>query len=273
MGIYPERVINFGIMEQSMIGFAAGLASAGMYPMVYSITPFLVDRGFEQIKLDLVYNKSKALILSAGASYDYSSLGPSHHCPHDISCLLNIGFPLLIHPYTDAEAVKACESIVRSHCLAYLRISSTEWKFDSSNYRLLNTFESSNIPGLVELHVYENLLAPNVSLTSRATVMFGPDSQYFEQLNDSLSSSRFAIQLSVISSESLSRLSKILLEFEECDLYIPYDCSAIISRLLIFTTSTRRPILRIFTTSAGTYYDSSYTKNKIFHLATFSFIV
>ena len=47
--LYPERVINFGIMEQSMIGFASGLSKGGYYPIT-SITPFLVDRAYEQIK-------------------------------------------------------------------------------------------------------------------------------------------------------------------------------------------------------------------------------
>ena len=55
----PSQVINFGIMEQTMIGFAAGIAKGNYYPIIYSITPFLVDRAYEQIKLDLIYNKIK----------------------------------------------------------------------------------------------------------------------------------------------------------------------------------------------------------------------
>ena len=76
-----------------MIGFSAGLAKGDYYPIIYSITPFLIDRAYEQIKLDLIYNKNNALILSAGASFDYSTLGPTHHCPHDISNLLSINHP------------------------------------------------------------------------------------------------------------------------------------------------------------------------------------
>ena len=89
---YPSQVINFGIMEQTMIGFSAGIAKGDYYPIIYSITPFLIDRAYEQIKLDLIYNNSNALILSAGASFDYSTLGPTHHCPHDLS-LIHISEP------------------------------------------------------------------------------------------------------------------------------------------------------------------------------------
>ena len=43
---YPERTINMGIMEQTMIGVCAGLAMEGFIPVAHSITPFLVERPY-----------------------------------------------------------------------------------------------------------------------------------------------------------------------------------------------------------------------------------
>ena len=40
---YPERFINIGICEQSMIGVCAGMALEGLKPWVYTITPFLIE--------------------------------------------------------------------------------------------------------------------------------------------------------------------------------------------------------------------------------------
>jgi len=87
---HPRRAVNFGILEQSMIGVAAGLASEGMIPVIHTIAPFMIERAYEQIKIDLGYQRLSSNLVSVGGSYDYSALGPTHHCPADVNLLLNI---------------------------------------------------------------------------------------------------------------------------------------------------------------------------------------
>jgi transketolase len=72
---YPKRFFNMGICEQSLISVASGLALEGLKPWVYTITPFLIERPFEQIKLDI--NQQKANVKLVGFA-DYPSLGPTH---------------------------------------------------------------------------------------------------------------------------------------------------------------------------------------------------
>jgi transketolase len=72
---YPDRFINLGICEQSMIGVSAGMALEGLKPWVYTITPFLIERPFEQVKLDIDQQNANVKLIGFA---DYSTLGPTH---------------------------------------------------------------------------------------------------------------------------------------------------------------------------------------------------
>ena len=72
---YPERFINMGICEQSIISVASGMALEGLQPWVYTITPFLIERPFEQIKLDIDQQNVNVNLVGFA---DYPTLGPSH---------------------------------------------------------------------------------------------------------------------------------------------------------------------------------------------------
>jgi transketolase len=71
----PKKFFNLGICEQSIISFASGLALEGLKPWVYTITPFLIERPFEQIKLDIDQQNVNVNLVGFA---DYPTLGPSH---------------------------------------------------------------------------------------------------------------------------------------------------------------------------------------------------
>ena len=72
---HPDRFINMGICEQSIIGASAGMALEGLKPWVYTITPFLIERPFEQIKLDIDHQNVNVKLVGFA---DYPHLGPTH---------------------------------------------------------------------------------------------------------------------------------------------------------------------------------------------------
>ena len=75
-----DKVYNLAIGENSLVSVSAGLSSQGLIPFVHTINPFLSDRSYEQIKLDMCYNQYGGNIVTCGATFDYAFDGVSHHC-------------------------------------------------------------------------------------------------------------------------------------------------------------------------------------------------
>src|ERR1700721_1337299 len=120
---YPERFINVGVAEQSMIGIAAGLALQGKQPFAYTIATFSLYRPFEMVRDDLGYQNLPVTVVGMGAGIIYSTLGGTHHTMEDIAIAGAIPNMQIIAPCDPA----ACTHATR-YCAAqkkgpiYLRI-------------------------------------------------------------------------------------------------------------------------------------------------------
>ena len=119
---FPDRFLNTGIAEQNTIGIAAGLASRGKIVFVYSIIPFVTMRCFEQVRLDLAYNKSNVKIVGVGAGFTYGSLGSSHHALEDISLMRSLPNMTVLCPGDPVEARELIKQSCEHTGPVYIRL-------------------------------------------------------------------------------------------------------------------------------------------------------
>lgn len=118
----PDQYINAGITEQSMMSMAAGLASQGFRPFVYSIANFPIFRCFEQIRNDVSYMDNPVTIVSVGAGLSYGNLGYSHHAIEDIAAIRCFSNFEIYSPCDSEEVGISLELIVASSKPSYLRL-------------------------------------------------------------------------------------------------------------------------------------------------------
>lgn len=118
----PNQFINAGVAEQSMMSMAAGLASQGLRPFVYSIANFPTFRCLEQIRNDVAYMNNRVTIVSVGAGVGYGAHGYSHHAIEDIA-IMRIFKEIEIYIPSDQEETTFCMSkILDSSAPSYLRL-------------------------------------------------------------------------------------------------------------------------------------------------------
>ena len=100
---YPTRYYNLGINETAMVNLSSGLSTLNYIPIVHTIAPFLIERTYEQIKLNFALQKQNINLVSIGSSFDYSKLGCTHHCYNDVSILSHFKDSKIFIPGNAAE--------------------------------------------------------------------------------------------------------------------------------------------------------------------------
>ena len=127
---FPDRYFNIGILEPTMIGIGAGFSSEGFYPVIHTIAPFIIERSFEQLKLDFCYQDLGGNIVTVGSAFDYSNLGCTHHCYNDFALLKTLPNCQIFFPTSSKEFDQLFKQNYKNNKLNIFRIPTKQNNFD-----------------------------------------------------------------------------------------------------------------------------------------------
>lgn len=119
---FPEQIYNFGISEEHMVSAAAGMATVGKVPFVFTAGAFLAYRCLEFIRDDVCFQNLNVKIVGMGSGLAWSSLGPTHHTTEDIAVLRALPNLMILSPATPRQVAASLEKAYAHHGPVYIRI-------------------------------------------------------------------------------------------------------------------------------------------------------
>jgi len=146
-----SQYINVGIAEQNMVGVAAGLALGGKTVFIYTITPFVTLRCYEQIKIDLCFHNLPVTVIGVGTGFTYGTDGPTHYAIDDLSIMRVLPGITIFNP---SDAVLTAASAM----LAYKNPGPVYVRIDKGNFPVLYRDKEDFSSGLALLKEGRDLI-------------------------------------------------------------------------------------------------------------------
>lgn len=119
---FPERFVNVGIAEQTMVGIAAGLATCGKIPFMSAFAAILSMRACEQIRTDLAYPNLNAKILATHGGLALAKGGATHQATEDLAMLRSMPNMTVVVPCDMLEAEKIVSAALKIEGPVYIRL-------------------------------------------------------------------------------------------------------------------------------------------------------
>ena len=120
---FGEKFINAGVAEQNMVTVAAAMAQEGFIPWLYSISPFVTLRPYEQIRNDACLHDLPVKLVGNGGGYGYGIMGATHHNIEDIGAMRLLPNMRVYVPFTASDVEQSIGEMLKDPHPNYLRLN------------------------------------------------------------------------------------------------------------------------------------------------------
>ena len=111
---FPDRFFSCGIAEANMVGIACGLASAGKIPFASSFSAFVMNKGFEQLRVCAAYPKVNVKVVGTHSGISIGEDGPSQMSVEETALACSLAGFVVLTP-ADEATTKALVRLAAAH--------------------------------------------------------------------------------------------------------------------------------------------------------------
>lgn len=130
--LMPDRFIDTGITEQTMVGAAAGLALRGRVPVIHALATFLTLRAFEFVRTDVGIGNLPVKLVGGVPGFLSDGNGPTHQAIEDVALMRGIPHMHVFCPADEQDMLLGLTHILNSPHPTYVRYNGLKPVVDHS---------------------------------------------------------------------------------------------------------------------------------------------
>jgi transketolase len=118
---FPDRFFQCGIAEANMTAIGAGMASSGKIPFISSFSAFVLNKGFEQLRVTAAFPRVNLKVVGTHSGISIGEDGPSQMSIEDISLACSLAGFVVLCPADDVAMTKLVKAAAEYNGPLFIR--------------------------------------------------------------------------------------------------------------------------------------------------------
>ena len=118
---FPDRFVSCGIAEANMVAIAAGLAASGKIAFAASFSAFVLNKGFEQLRVTAAYPNVPVKIVGTHSGISIGEDGPSQMSIEDLALACSLPGFVVVSPADDVSMFELVKTLAYHPAPCFIR--------------------------------------------------------------------------------------------------------------------------------------------------------